>query len=281
MGFYALAGFHADLNWSRARPLRIAELPDPGDAAVFLTFDGALVDAADRIEAIWNDSRIATLLSDLHRRTGGRIAIVSGRSGGTLSDLLPGFEGALIGAHGAQRRIGGGSVETAERPEGFDCLREVMKAYAKHHRGVRVDVGPCSVVLQCRDAPSVRARIDSLVERLVEEWDGLVVRHTKTAIEVMPACVSKRAAVRTMHRDWPHAVPVVFGADGSDEGMVRYATEAGGCGIRVGPGETAATHRIDTSDSVVDLLERWLRTGVRTSIARTSVETRRGVQAAF
>ncbi|MDV3242277.1 MAG: hypothetical protein LOY00_11000, partial [Methylocaldum sp.] len=58
-------------------------------AALFLDFDGTLVDLAPTPERVVVDDRLPRLLTVLSDRLDGRIAIVSGRPVAALRELLP------------------------------------------------------------------------------------------------------------------------------------------------------------------------------------------------
>ena len=61
----------------------------PENAALFLDFDGTLVDLADTPDSIRVPAGLAPLLEQLRQRLRGRLAIVSGRSLADLDRHLP------------------------------------------------------------------------------------------------------------------------------------------------------------------------------------------------
>ena len=69
-------------------------------AALFLDFDGTLVELAETPDAIRVPERLAPLLNRLHRILGGRLAIVSGRAIADLERHLPLSGVAYSGSHG-------------------------------------------------------------------------------------------------------------------------------------------------------------------------------------
>ena len=91
-------------------PPSLSALLDQGPLALFLDFDGTLVEIASTPNAIKVPKLLAPSLEALSKRLEGRLAIVSGRS---LEDLAvhlgQGLEVAQAGSHGAARRLAGGT----------------------------------------------------------------------------------------------------------------------------------------------------------------------------
>src|SRR5690606_5356796 len=82
-------------------------LPDDDRWALFLDFDGTLVDIAERPDGISVDTRLPGILERLRQRLGGAVAIVSGRPVAFLEQRLglPGLD--MAGLHGLEHRLGG------------------------------------------------------------------------------------------------------------------------------------------------------------------------------
>jgi trehalose 6-phosphate phosphatase len=81
-------------------------VPDLERVLFFIDFDGTLVDIAARPDAVTVPGEVLDLLSDLHARTDGATAIVSGRRMEDLDRFLPGFRARSIGSHGAEVKDG-------------------------------------------------------------------------------------------------------------------------------------------------------------------------------
>ena len=63
-------------------------MPADGDCALFLDFDGTLVEIAERPEAIIVEPGLSDTLAALRDRLDGALALVSGRSIVTLDGFL-------------------------------------------------------------------------------------------------------------------------------------------------------------------------------------------------
>ena len=68
----------------------------------------------------------------------------------------------------------------------------------------------------------------------------------------MPGASHKGAAIRDLMREEPYAgrTPVFVGDDRTDEKGFETVERMGGAGIKIGPGETLASRRLDTPASL-------------------------------
>src|SRR4051794_13347146 len=109
------AGRSDDPNQLTARALRGA------DCALFLDFDGTLVDIAERPEAVRVEPGLGATLARLGERLGGALALVSGRAIAVLDGFLTPHRFDAAGLHGIERRVGGRLFPC--RPEDHPALR--------------------------------------------------------------------------------------------------------------------------------------------------------------
>lgn len=255
MEFYELIGFQSGATEPES------ELPSKVDLArsVILTdFDGTLVDLAETPHGITVDPRIERVLARLLDITGGAVGVISGRKMSDLRKFLPGFEGMLIGSHGAEwYEEGEARCHAAAESADFEHLRIIVKAYAEHEPAVLLEEKPCSIVLHFRQAPEKLAEAERFLSVLIDQWPGFTLHHAKMALEVMPELVSKRLACEGLMKRWPGRTPIAFGDDTTDEGMLGLAVDAGGLGVKVGEGHTIGNRRVGGPADVLSLLERW------------------------
>jgi trehalose 6-phosphate phosphatase len=254
--FYDIIGF-ASRN---TEPLPGApQAPSLDRALLFIDFDGTLVEIAARPDAVEVPGEVARLLSGLHEKTGGATVIVSGRRMADLERYLPGFQGPLVGSHGAEVRERGRRWQhAAADSDGLRAIRRMAETWARGETGVLLEEKPCSVALHFRQAPDRMADAERLLEAVVSQNPGFTLHHAKMALEVHPDDVSKRGAVGRLMRRWPGRRPVAFGDDATDEGMFEAVKEAGGHTVKVGQGDTAADWRLDAPGDVLATLRLWL-----------------------
>ncbi len=262
MEFYDLIGFHADGDEPGDAG---QDRPDLSRSLILTDFDGTLVDLAQTPDGITVAPRVSQVLAGLMQRTGGAVAVVSGRRLSDLRRFLPEFDGTLVASHGAEW-IEDGEVrrhEVADSPE-LANLRTILGAYAAQHPDILIEDKPCSVVLHFRQAEDRMGDAERFLSVLAEQWPGFTLHHAKMALEVMPETVSKRVAVEGLLERWPDRMPIAFGDDATDEGMLGLATDRGGLGYKVGEGQTVGNRRVDDPGAVLALMESWLAREGRT-----------------
>ena len=226
-------------------------------AALFLDFDGTLVELADAPDAIEVPGELPGLLERLVARLGGRLAIVSGRALGDLDRHISCGGVAMAGSHGLELRLADGSAAPVARPSGLDSARAEVRRFAAAGEGLLVEDKPASVALHFRQAPERAAEVAAFAEALAART-GLLVQDGKMVAELRPAGADKGDALRALMREpaFAGARPLFMGDDLTDEHAFAAAAGLGGAGVLVGPArETAARYRLDGVAAVAE----WLR----------------------
>ncbi|TPG22775.1 trehalose-phosphatase [Sphingomonas koreensis] len=228
------------------------DLPPPPrdllrDASLFLDFDGTLVELADTPDAVSVDDALAALLADLGARLDGRVALVSGRSIAKLDDLLGDRGLHMVGSHGAETRLAGGTIERPDRPAALDDAGALFADRLGAHDGVVIETKALGVGVHYRLAPSAKQEAHALVEAFARAHQ-LEVQHGKMMVELRLPGHDKGSAIAALMARAPFAghMPVFLGDDLTDEpGFAACATH-GGAGILVGPArDSAAGYRLD------------------------------------
>ena len=240
-------------------------LPPPPDTldgvALFLDFDGTLVELAETPDAIRVSPELPRLLALLEQRLEGRLAIVSGRAISDLDRYLSCRGLAVSGSHGLELRLSNGSLVPLATPRGLDDARERIKCFASASPGLLVEDKPFSIALHFRRAPEREANVIDFMRELAAAT-GLVVQQGKMVSELRPAGADKGDAVRAFMTEPPFtdARPVFVGDDMTDEDAFRAAAELGGGGVLVGPARpSAATWRLGDVAAVAGWLSRLAR----------------------
>jgi trehalose 6-phosphate phosphatase len=238
------------------------DIPPPplsllGGAALFLDFDGTLVELAEAPDAIRVPGGLTGLLEHLAARLEGRLAIVSGRALADLDRHVRCAGAAMSGSHGLELRLAGGTALPVARPAGLDEARQAVRRFAAEAEGLLVEDKPASVALHFRQAPKRGAEVAAFADDLARRT-GLVVQHGKMVAELRPAGADKGDALKALMREpvFAGARPLFMGDDLTDEHAFTAAAEMGGAGVLVGPGRaTAARYRLSGVAAVAD----WLR----------------------
>ncbi len=226
------------------------------DAALFLDFDGTLVDFVIDPDKAAVDGRLRTLLKRLPARLDGRLAILSGRSLDELTDRIGIGPIAMAGSHGLERRAADGRISRAPIPRGLAIAADTARLFADQH-DLRLEVKTAGIALHFRDAAHAEPLVDDFARNLAART-GLELQAGKCVREIRVPGANKGDAVRAFMAEPPFASgsPVVMGDDLTDEYAFSAATELGGCGILVGdPSPTAARFRLPTVETTLAWLE--------------------------
>jgi trehalose 6-phosphate phosphatase len=218
-----------------ADPLRPPPAALADGAALFLDFDGTLVELAESPEAIRVPEALGPLLERLAARLAGRLAIISGRSLADLDRHLAAPQLAMSGSHGLELRFPGGAGVAAPVPAGLAAARREIQRFAASDPGLLVEEKPASIALHYRQAPARAGGAATFLAALAART-GLEVQPGKMVLELRPRGADKGDALRRIMREPPFAGarPLFVGDDLTDEDAFAAAAELGGAGILVG-----------------------------------------------
>ena len=237
-------------------------LPEPClDWALFLDFDGSIVDIAPTPESVVVPDRLPPLLVALRGSLGGAVAIVSGRPIAQIDGFLGTAVPAAAGLHGLERRTAdGGIVRPPVRRTELHGVRALLEAFASARPGVLVEDKTYTVALHYRRSPSLRdACRDVLNAALEDAPQGWQVIEGKYVFEIRPREHNKGTAIDAFMTEAPFLgrTPVFCGDDITDEDGFAVVNARGGESIRVGKGAaTRATAQVDTVGDLLDWLTR-------------------------
>ncbi|KAA9008353.1 trehalose-phosphatase [Histidinibacterium aquaticum] len=239
------------------------ELPqiDLGASAVFLDFDGTLVDIADTPSGVLVPDDLPKLLTSLSEQTDGRLCIVTGRPVEDVSRFLGGFEGHVIGSHGAEERVG--SEMWRHDLAGSDVvsrLGDMAEAFAATHSGLVAERKPTGVVLHFRQVPEQEPDVYAFLHALEQSHQEFDLHHSKMAYELRPKGISKDASIKRLMESeaFNGRRPIFFGDDVTDEPALHWvSSQADGIAVKVGPGDTAAGFRVPDTQAARTALKIW------------------------
>ena len=236
--------------------------PPPPDllagAALFLDFDGTLVELAETPDSIRVAPELVPLLERLRRRLDGRLAIVSGRSLSDLERHVPLSGIAFSGSHGLELRLADGTCLPLSVPIGLDDVRDRVRRFATRDSGLLVEDKPAGIALHYRLAPGQAEAARGFMEDLAGER-GWSVQHGSMVAELRPDGATKGDALRAFmtEPEFDSARPVFVGDDLTDEHGFAAAAALGGAGVLVGPPRaTAARYRLESVPAVAAWLAR-------------------------
>jgi trehalose 6-phosphate phosphatase len=221
-------------------------LPDPGARwALFLDFDGTLVDIAPAPDLVHVPGGLPALLERLRDRLDGALGIVSGRPIGQIDAYLRPFRAATAGLHGLERRRADGTlVETPPHPA-LERLRARLVPFVASRPGLLLEDKGLSIALHYRNAPERGDECRAEMEAALADAPGLDLLHGKMVFEARPHGMDKGSAIALFLTEPPFhgRTPVFAGDDRTDEDGFRIVAARGGLTVKVGAGDTLAAIR--------------------------------------
>ncbi|MGO4706933.1 trehalose-phosphatase [Microvirga sp. 2MCAF38] len=244
---------------------RTVPLVNETDWALFLDFDGTLVDIVERPDAVAVDPGLCDVLHRIQIRLGGALAIISGRPIAFLDEKLISDRFDTAGLHGLEYRIGENVFLC--QPEDHPRLRDIVPRLdetVSQKPGVLIEDKGCSVAVHWRLAPQekdfVLATVNAAVESLGPEYR---VQFGKAVAEIVPAAAGKGKVIEAFLRQEPYLgrKPIFVGDDLTDENGFKSVNAHGGVSIRIGAGETVAQRRLESPTDLRRCLSTWAAGG--------------------
>ena len=240
---------------------RILDLAGTGTRpALFLDFDGTLVELAPQPDAVRPAPGLVPLLASLSSRLGGGLAIVTGRRVAVIDHYLAPLRLPVAGLHGFEMRLGGEMAPSLVCATELAGTRERLAALEASWPGLRLEDKGLTLALHYREAPQAEAMVKAVAEAIRDaSAGGLELIHGNMVEELLPAGRDKGRAILDLMAQAPFAdgLPVFFGDDVTDEAGFRVVNAAGGATARVGtPRPTEARLAFADVAAVLAWLER-------------------------
>lgn len=229
--------------------------------ALFLDFDGCLVELAGTADAVLVPDELHLRLNRLHSWLGGAVALISGRAVSDLRRHLPDFPGAMSGDHGTEIALPGAAVETVDL-DGLDIAALHARAgeLAAHSDALKVERKAYGIVVNYRGNPALAGWVSQAMEKLAADFPMLTILQAKAEVELRPRNAGKDQALARLveQRIFAGRIPVYAGDDVADEAAMAEAQKRGGYGVKVGEGKTVGRHRLSGPQAVAQWLDSSL-----------------------
>jgi trehalose 6-phosphate phosphatase len=203
--------------------------------ALFLDFDGTLVDIAESPAAIKVPRDLPALLMRLQIFLGAAVAIVSGRPLADLVSYLAPADLDIVAEHGAvvKRRGSPALVPETAWPESWEVR---LRRFLADYPGAEVERKASSIALHFRRAPEAEHAAFDLLTLLAKEGvGGFEVLPAKMAFELKSQAVGKGRAIAALMGEEPYRrrIPVFAGDDVTDEQGFAVVEGMDGIALRV------------------------------------------------
>jgi trehalose 6-phosphate phosphatase len=225
--------------------------------ALFLDFDGTLVDIASHPQAVVVPPGLPDTLARLQDLLQGAVAVVSGRPIREIDHFLAPLVLSVAGVHGTERRRADGTL-ARQAVQPMQAVQEAAQALTRAHPILQMEIKRGAIALHYRQAPQLQALCLSTMQAAVERSPGLTLLCGKMVVEAKPSCASKRLAIEAFLEEAPFAgrTPVFVGDDETDEPGFDSVQRRGGLGVKVGEGPSAALERVADPSAMRDGMER-------------------------
>jgi trehalose 6-phosphate phosphatase len=229
------------------------------DCALFLDFDGTLVEIAAHPEAVVVPLGLVGTLGRIQRWLGGAAAVISGRSIAQIDRFLDPLVLCVAGVHGAERRRSDGSMAWRAVPP-LQAVEDAASELVRSYPALRLETKRGSLALHYRQAPELEPLCLEALSAAIARSPGLALLRGKMVVEAKPAGVSKGGAIEAFLEEPPFAgrLPVFIGDDVTDEAGFAVVQARGGLAVKVGEGPTAASQRLANPMAMREALERAL-----------------------
>lgn len=254
----------------RKHPRADCSPPIPrADWAYFFDIDGTLADIAAKPSGVRIERVIRNLIYDLHDRTGGAVALISGRRIEDIDRLFGDSSMPVAGQHGIERRTASGATfrHASEEQLLIEARDELMRRTMGDER-LLLEFKGLSMAMHYRAAPEKREFVEGLMSSVADRLgDGYVLQSGKMVLELKPAGKDKGVAVTEFMSEEPFRgrTALFAGDDLTDEVGFEVVNAIGGLSVKVGGGPSAAKLRLRS----VAAVRAWLETGRPSASAAT------------
>jgi trehalose 6-phosphate phosphatase len=244
-------------------PVPSSLVPHLSETAVLLDIDGTLLDLMPTPREVWVPPGLAKTLSRLYRRTGGALALVSGRSLNDIDLIFAPDQFPAVGGHGAEMRIEAEAEAVAAHAPPLDKeLKRRLAAIAKLSPGILLEDKGYSLALHYRLAPHAEKAIYAAVSLIRADLPDapIEVLPGKQVCEIKHSGFTKASGVRElmMHPPFKGRRPFFIGDDVTDESVFAIMPDLDGIAFSVGRRAKGVAGHFDAPSDVREFLAHLL-----------------------
>lgn len=239
--------------------MMLPAIDDLSRYAIFLDFDGTLVDIADRPGAVRMDASMLRNIERIGRKVHRALAIVSGREIAVIDRLMQPLELPIAGVHGLERRDSTGRLhKAATNGPVFAAIGKTIDEAIGAEPGILLETKSGAIALHFRLRPDLEARCREIVESVTRDHPDLAMLHGKMVFEIKLDGANKGTAIEAFLHEPPFAgrTPIFAGDDVTDEAGFAVVNARDGLSIKIGTTRTAAHYRAADIDEFRGWLDR-------------------------
>jgi trehalose 6-phosphate phosphatase len=215
---------------------------------------------------VWVPPSLRHDMSTLSQRTGGALALVSGRSLNDLDLLFSPLQLPAVGGHGAEFRPHIGGELQVRRTVPLDAaLKRKFATVAEIGPGIVIEDKDYSIALHYRLAPALEESVKKAVAHICAENPSAPVEvlRGKSVLEIKQIGFNKGTGVRELMRYPPFVDrhPIFIGDDVTDESVFEIIAEFDGLAFSVGRMIAGVNGHFDKPEAVRGWLTRIARDG--------------------
>jgi trehalose 6-phosphate phosphatase len=246
-----------------AVPVPSQLVPHLSEVAVLLDIDGTLLDLMPTPREVWVPPGLAKTLNRLYQRTGGALALVSGRSLNDIDLIFAPDVFPAVGGHGAEMRIEGDNDAVAAHAPPLDKeLKRRLAAIAKLSPGILLEDKGYSLALHYRLAPHAEKAIYAAVSLIRADLPDapIEVLPGKQVCEIKHSGFTKASGVRELmtHPPFKGRKPFFIGDDVTDESVFAIMPDLDGIAFSVGRRARGVVGHFDAPSDVREFLAHLL-----------------------
>jgi len=238
-------------------------VPHLSETAVLLDIDGTLLDLMPTPREVWVPPGLIKTLNRLYRRTGGALALVSGRSLNDIDLIFAPDQFPAVGGHGAEMRLEADADAVAAHAPPLDKeLKRRLAAIARLSPGILLEDKCYSLALHYRLAPHAEKAIYEAVSLIRADLPDapIEVLPGKCVCEIKHSGFTKASGVRELmtHPPFKGRRPFFIGDDVTDESVFAIMPDLDGIAFSVGRRARGVAGHFDAPSDVREFLARLL-----------------------
>lgn len=213
-----------------------AALRNPRGIALFLDFDGTLVEIAATPDAASAPAALAGVLAQVAAALSGAVALISGRRVADLDARLAPFRCAAAGVHGAELRLDPAQEIHAGAERLDPRVREDVARLLHDDPRLLVEDKGRAIAVHYRQAEHLGPELERRLEHYIRASDReLKLQPGRKVVEILGDATSKGDAVRGFMRRAPFTgrLPIMIGDDRTDLSAFEACAALGGGGLSV------------------------------------------------